>query len=208
MENKEKREDPSMKKCFAAILALIILFALAACTTGEPGTQSPSAQDPAASSTPDTTLEETTEPSVEPETLPTYSVGDTADLGHWTITLDGFELTAEIEGDYSTVFYAEEGAKYGVVSLTVVNNDTSADTFLPSFSLGDDVRATIYSGEYTFSATSLLGHSDDMHDKFLNPLMSGSGLVAFQIPDTIADSTDPLTLTITCSGDEISFALR
>ncbi|HIT28837.1 MAG TPA: hypothetical protein IAD05_07010 [Candidatus Faecousia gallistercoris] len=108
-----------MKKCFAAILALIILFALAACTTGEPGTQSPSAQDPAASSTPDTTLEETTEPSVEPETLPTYSVGDTADLGHWTITLDGFELTAEIEGDYSTVFYAEEGAKYGVVSFII-----------------------------------------------------------------------------------------
>ncbi len=188
-----------MKKIASIATLLCLLLGMAACTNSGTATIDP---DPSASTH---TLPETA-PETEGES--TYSVGDTAELEHWSITLDNFELTTKIDGDYSVSYSPEDGAKYGVVSLTVVNNDTTSDTFLPSFAMNDDVKGKIYSGEYEFSASNLLGYSSDMHDASLNPLMSSSGIIAFEIPDTIAESEEPLVFMLTCSTETISFELR
>ena len=196
-----------MKKIASTIALLCLLLCMTACTNSGSTTTEPVSSNPA--STP-AEIDPATEPETDPETEgeSTYSVGDTVELKHWSITLDNFELTAKIDGDYSVSYSPEDGAKYGVVSLTVVNNDTTTDTFLPTFSLNDDVVAKIYSGEYEFSASNLLGHSSDMHDTSLNPLMSSSGIIAFEVPDSIAESDAPLVLTLSCSRTTISFELR
>ena len=181
-----------MKKIASTIALLCLLLCMTACTNSGSTATEPVSSNPA--STP-AEIDPATEPETDPETegKSTYSVGDTVELTHWSITLDNFELTAKIDGDYSVSYSPEDGAKYGVVSLTVVNNDTAAK---------------IYSGEYEFSASNLLGHSSDMHDTSLNPLMSSSGIIAFEIPDSIAESDAPLVLTLSCSRTTISFELR
>ena len=192
-----------MKRIASIATLLCLLLGMAACTNSGTATTDP---DPSASTPSLTETAPETEPETEGES--TYSVGDTAELKHWSITLDNFELTTKIDGDYSVSYSPEDGAKYGVVSLTVVNNDTTSDTFLPSFAMNDDVKCKIYSGEYEFSASNLLGYSSDMHDTSLNPLMSSSGIIAFEIPNTIAESEEPLVFTLTCSTETISFELR
>lgn len=200
-----------MKKAVSIIVLLCLLLSMAACANlyAPISNQTPSSSTPTstgAASEPEAETE--TEPPAQTEDDTALHVGDTVELEHWSVTLDNFELVTKIDGDYYSSFYPKDGSKYGVVSLTATNNGTTADTFLPSFSLGDDVRCLILSGEYEFSASNLLGHSDDMHDTTMNPLMSSSGIIAFEIPDSIAESEAPLLFAISCDDTYVSFALR
>ena len=47
-----------------------------------------------------------------------------------------------------------------------------------------------------------------MHDTSVNPLSSKSGRIAFEIPDSVADSTDELILTIQAGKDSLEIKVR
>ena len=47
-----------------------------------------------------------------------------------------------------------------------------------------------------------------MHDTSVNPLSSKSGRIAFEIPDSVADSADELILTIQAGKDSLEIKIR
>lgn len=191
-----------MKKVVLLILALTLALSLAACEAG------PETAEPNATPTPSTPSPEPT-PSPTPETT-ALAVGTEATLGDWNITVTGFEFMESIAGDYYGSFVPSEGNQYAVVSVSIYNAGKSADTFLPSYSFGDDIRAKIIYGDgYEFSATSLLAYDADLHDEYVNPLSSASGIIAFEVPMTVVENAaEPLSILFSAGSTEIEYQLR
>lgn len=200
-----------MKKTFFAILlASLVLVSGAACTaTGEPSSSSSpsSSSNELAEATPDPTPEVTPEPT--PEAQEVFSTGSEIALGDWAITVTGMDFAPTIpNGDYME-FTPEEGNQFLVVHISITNNGKESDTFLPSFSINGDVTTRVLYGDgYEFSSTSLLGYDKEMHDSALNPLSSKEGDIAFDVPQTLVDSTDPLFVAFSLDGEEVQVALR
>ena len=155
-----------------------------------------------------TTEAATTEaPTVAPDSI--LSIGDEGSLKDWTIVVTNAEVTDSIkENDYYG-FSPEEGNKYLAIDITANNKGKNAATFLPSYGLGDDISAKIlYQGEYEFSATNLLGYSKSIFDTSVNPLSTKSGMVAFELPDSIASADEELILVISAGKTNLQFKVR
>lgn len=136
-------------------------------------------------------------------------IGTEAPLKDWIINVTNVQIVESIAADYGSFSPNDAGNKYVQVFVTVNNNGKEADNFLPTYGIGNDVNAKIlYSDGYEFSATNLLGYSNDLHDSTINPLSSQTGEIAFEIPNTIADSTDELLIQFSSGNDVIKFKLR
>lgn len=154
-----------------------------------------------------TTEEETTEPETEAP-LETVPIGEVAMLNNWNITVDEVQIMQSVPDNYGK-FDAGEGNQYLLVSVSVSNEGKEAGIFLKSFGLSDDVSTlVIYGDGYEFSPTMLLGYSKSMVDSSINPLSSKSGDIAFEIPDSVADTTDELILQFTAGNSELNFKIR
>lgn len=145
----------------------------------------------------------------ETESTPVHALNEECSIKDWTFTTTAVEITTHVaDGEYFG-FDADEGNKYLMVDMTITNNGTTAASFLPSFGLNDDISAkVIYQGTYEFSATDLMGYSQEMHDSTVNPLSSKSGRIAFEIPDSVADSTEELVLVISAGQESVEVKLR
>lgn len=142
------------------------------------------------------------------EGVEALEMGSEAELGDWTISVSGFEFADRIDNTYS-YFEPGDGNKYAVVSVSVANNGTEADSFLPSFGFGDDVGAKIlYDGQYQYSSTQLLGYDEDLHDEFLNPLSSATGVIIFEMPEVVASGSEPLQIIFDAGSENVTFDLR
>lgn len=154
-----------------------------------------------------TQLEDESQPEETSETI--YNIGDSASLKDWTICVTDAQIVESITADYGSFSPDEEGNKYIQVFVTVNNDGKQADTFLPMFGMGDDVNAKIlYADGYEFSATNLLGYSNELHDSTINPLSSQTGEIAFEIPSTVSDSEDELLIQFSSGNDLIKFKIR
>ena len=117
-------------------------------------------------------------------------------------------MVDSIPDEYGT-FSPDAGNKYLVVSISVTNNGKTADTFLPSFGMGDDVQAKLLYGDgYEFSSTQLLGYSKSLHDQTLNPLSTKEGDIAFEIPDSVASATDEIVLQFKAGNNSLNIKVR
>lgn len=151
--------------------------------------------------------EETTE--AVSESGDTLAIGQDGALGDWTITVTNMEITDSIKENSYLGFSPEEGNKYLSIDITVTNNGKNAASFLPSFGLSTDISAKLlYQGDYKFSSTNLLGHSKDMHNSTVNPLSSKSGIIAFEIPDSVASSEEELILVISQEKSDLQVKVR
>lgn len=138
-----------------------------------------------------------------------YNIGDSITLKDWEISVTSVQIVDSIAADYGQFSPNEEGNKYIQVFVTVNNNGKQADSFLPSFGMGDDVTAKVLYGDgYEFSASNLLGYSNEMHDSSINPLSSKSGEIAFDVPESVATSTDELIIEFISGNDTVKFKIR
>ncbi len=151
----------------------------------------------------------------EEDTLPEKTeespleMNSNAALKDWTITVTDAQIVDSISSGYIVFSPNEEGNKFIQVYVTAENNGKQADNFLPSFGMADDVNAKVlYSDGYEFSATNLMGYNNDLHDSNINPLSSQTGEIAFEIPSTVADSTDELLIQFSSGNDKIKFKIR
>ena len=155
--------------------------------------------------TEDDTNTDDTKPESNDEVI---EIGTEGTLGDWSITATATDTVDSIPDGYGS-FSPDEGNKYFVVSLSITNNGKAADTFLPSFSLSDDIRTKILYGDgYEFSSIQLLGYSRSLYDETLNPLSSKEGDVIFTIPDNVASSEDELILQFTMGKNALSIKVR
>ena len=132
----------------------------------------------------------------EEETL--YNIGDTVYIDDWEITVNSVEVTEKIAnktyGTVETYFSPEDGNKYVLFHATIKNLSTDSSTFLPIAAIGDYVKVKIQYGEYDFTSTNLIGHSDELHQTVLNPLSTKTGILAFDIADEVVNDFDALRL--------------
>jgi len=129
-------------------------------------------------------------------------------LGEWKITVTAAQMLDAVKNTYGS-FKPSDGNKYFLVDVTIENTGKNANSFLPSFSVGDDVRAKIVYGDgYEFSATNLLGYSDDLHSTTVNPLSTKSGSIAFEIPDSVAGGEEELLIQFSAGYQELLIKAR
>lgn len=201
-----------MKKLFAVILAGLLMASLGACSStsiASEGSIAPTVTTSIVSSEASATPEPTPAPTPTPEPTPSaLTMGTEFSLGDWAITVSSMEFMSVIPNGYLQ-FEPTEGNQFLVVHTSVTNNGKESDTFLPSFAITGDVNSTVMFGDgYEFTPTSLLGYEDGLHDTALNPLSTKDGVIAFDVPQTVVDSTDPLTIVFTLDGEQVEVTLR
>lgn len=198
-----------MKKTKLIMATAAISCAPVACAENStPTATTSSSTETVAESIVETTVaEESTE--AEEEIAPeTVAMGQTAPLNNWNITVSNMQILESIDDGYGS-FVPEEGNKYLLVTVTAENTGKEADTFLPSFGLNDDVSTKVLYGDgYEFSLTQLLGYSKDLINSTINPLSSKEGDIAFELPNSVADSTEPLIIEFSAGNNNVDFALR
>ena len=199
------------KKLLAILLAGALSASFIACGNGNKDTDTkPETSESSTESTTDEDSELTeneSQPEESPETI--YETGNSASLKDWTINVTDAQIVDSIAADYGSFEPKEEGNKFIQVFVTVNNDGKQADRFLPSYSIVDDVNAKIlYSDGYEFTATNLLGYSNDLHDSTINHLSSQTGEIAFEIPSTVAESTDELLIQFSSGNDTLKFKVR
>ena len=202
-----------MKKA-KLILTAIVAAALTACggTSAEETTTSQTTteaieqpEDTVTETTIPETIEETTEEETEAAAI---AIGAPGTIENWTITIDNVQTLATVPDGY-VEFNADDGSKYLLISLTASNEGKEAGRFMPSFGMADDIAAKILYGDgYEFTQTQLLGYSNSIMDSTINPLSSKTGDLAFELPDSVADSTEPLILQISARSESINFSVR
>lgn len=184
------------KKMLSLVLAAFVLLLTACGATNSDAPSKTAKPQPTATPTP------------TPE-VSLLSIGDSAVLGDWEICLSDFYYADKINQSSYIYFSPDEGNQYAVVAVHVTNNGSAADTFLPSFHRNTDVQAKVYyADEYEYSATNLLGVSEDLHDSSMNPLTSKDGIIVFSVPDTVVNGEDSLSITFSAGRNEITFSLR
>lgn len=135
-------------------------------------------------------------------------IGEEFEIGGANVVVTDFEIIDKITANYGA-FTPDEGNKYAVVSLYIENEGTSAVDFLPTLALGDDTQAILsFKGNYDYVADYLMGYDEDIHGTKLNPLTSKSGIIAFQVPDVVADSSDRLSLVIKAGSEKAEVIVR
>lgn len=135
-------------------------------------------------------------------------IGKEGTLGDWSITVTSAEATDSIAADYGS-YTPDDGNKYFSVSVSVTNNSKTAETFLKSYSLSTDLQAKLLYGDgYEFSATQLMGYKKSLHNETLNPLSNKEGVIAFEIPNDVADSDKKLVLQFTINNKSLKFKVR
>ena len=196
-----------MKKSRMAMLIFASAAVLSAC--GGSATQEAEATTQAVETT-----ESATEASTEAETTAAETtaseipMGQTATIDCWDITVSQMQILDAVSNGYGQ-FEPGEGNKYLLISLSAANNGKESASFLPSFSMSDDITAKlIYGDGYEFDQTNLIGYDRSMLDCVINPLSSAEGDIAFEIPNTVAESTDKMILEFSCGNDKLDFVLR
>lgn len=196
-----------MKKSRMAMLIFASAAVLSAC--GGSATQEAEATTQAVETT-----ESATEASTEAETTAAETtaseipMGQTATIDCWDITVSQMQILDAVSNGYGQ-FEPDEGNKYLLISLSAANNGKESAKFLPSFSMSDDITAKlIYGDGYEFDQTNLIGYDRSMLDCVVNPLSSAEGDIAFEIPNTVAESTDKMILEFSCGNDKLDFVLR
>ena len=149
-----------------------------------------------------------TEKAEEESTI--YAINDVAVLKDWEISVTDMQIVESIpSGEYMKFDPQESGNKFAQVFVTVNNKGKAADSFLPSYGFGDDVNAKILYGDgYEFSATNLLGYSNELHDTSINPLSSKTGEIVFEVPEAVTSSEDELIIEFSAGQDSVKFKIR
>lgn len=216
-----------MKKKVIALLGMVICLSMAACGGSSKETVSNGADTTTQDSNEKTSNEaetekevevekesETTEQNVTDETdnqdAAVYNINDSVQLKDWTISVTDFKIVDSIPDDYGEFTPREEGDKFAQIFVMVTNNGKQQECFLPKISNdADDVKdKLIYGDGYEFEDTWLTMYENELHDAYINPLSSKTGEIAFEIPDSVASSTDEIIIQFTSGNDNVQFKVR
>ena len=114
----------------------------------------------------------------------------------WNVTVTDVSFETQIDVSYGH-YNADKGNQYVIVGLSIVNNGSREDTIFPYFSLGSALSAKIYyQDEYEYTPDNFISLDEDLHGETIAPLATASGVIVFELPETVINGTDPLILKI------------
>lgn len=153
-----------------------------------------------------TTTTET--PEVTTEAAASLVLGETGTIGNWQVTVTGSETAKRVDEDMM-YFEASEGNQYIMIDVAVENTGKQATSFLSMVTLdGDPDAKLIYGDGYEYKPTGLMGSEKELQDTPVNPLEKKDGRITFEVPDTVVESDEPITLIITNGTDTLNYTIR
>lgn len=198
------------KKKGQSLLTFLLVFVLIVglLTVVATFSRKDSAERSGSNGSPDAPQESVPSGSDEDPDLP-LNVNDEGILKDWSVTVTNVEIVDKIQqGEYFS-FNPAEGHKYLRVDCTVTNNGTDAGRFLSTIAAAGHATAKIlYQDTYEYSSTNLLGCTEELHDTSFNPLSTKEGIIAFEIPDSVASSDEELILVFKMGRKEIRYKIR
>lgn len=110
--------------------------------------------------------------------------GEGFELGDWSITINDFI-------DFTP---SDDGNVYFVVELTVTNNGTNRQDFIPMFSIRNDLSVELfYHEDFRYTPSGLIGHDDDLSTMAaITALATRTGILAFSVPPVVVESDNSL----------------
>lgn len=195
MDVKKKRG----KGCLTAIICIAFLLCIISILGSKISDDTPSEST---SSTPQATNSSEIQPqNTSPEPVKESKPEPvTETVGDWEITINDFSYVQSVSTGLVTEYRAAEGSKYCIVDITAKNIGKEADTFLPYFTFGDDNTVKLVWKEYEYTRSILTWAKDDLCSETMNPLVTASGKIAFEVPDELVNSNEPPVLVITEDG--------
>lgn len=128
-------------------------------------------------------------------------------VGNWEITVNDFSYTNSISAGVLHEYRSEENSKYCVVNITVKNIGQEMATFFPIVYYGNTTIAKIKWNDLEYTRSGLMFSKDNLSSEDLNPLVSTSGDVVFELPNEIIDSDTSPILVFSYGSDSLSFEL-
>lgn len=120
----------------------------------------------------------------------------TGNVDTWEVTVNDFDYKESVSVGLLSEYKAEENSKYCIVNITVKNCGKESDIFLPLIAFEGDTIAKVMWNGYEYTRSELLWSNDNLSSESLNPLVSTSGDLAFELPDEVIDSGVPPVLVI------------
>lgn len=189
------------KKLLVVTVLSVMAIGGTACssnTSTEPVVKNDTATGTTTTETPETTT----------EAAASLALGEAGTIGNWQVAVTGSETAKRVDEDMM-YFEASEGNQYIMIDVTVENTGKQAASFLSMVTLdGDPDAKLIYGDGYEYKPTGLMGSKKELQDIPVNPLEKKDGRITFEVPDTVAESDEPLTLTITNGTDTLNYAIR
>lgn len=179
------------------VLICLLLVLLISVSTGESG-------DPSSESTLPPQSSQIPEDQQLQEPVFSAVVGT---VGSWEVSVNNFDFFETVDINLLYEYQANEGSQYCVINLTAKNIGPELDVFLPVLAYGDDTTASLEWSGYTFARSELFMSEDNFSSESLNPLVSASGDIVFEVPDEAVTSDMPLILVIKAGGESFSCPL-
>lgn len=140
----------------------------------------------------------------------TVEPGQPVLFGGWEITYHTARIVSEFEyGMY--IFSADEGEQCVIADLTVTNRSLNSDTFLPMVYYPNEdpiLYVTDSAKENRYDCVDVMLYSPCLNSRTVEPGDSKEGELVFQIPDTLAQSGEPLYIAVTMGSQVVYYPLR
>lgn len=178
---------------FILVMFISFVASVLGSDTGEPA--APPASENASVSTPIPDPEPTFDP------IP-------LEVSNWEVTITDFYFADDVDISWLLEYESDENAQYAIVEMTAKNIGKEADTFLPWFAYGDDVKVELKCNGYSYTRSELWLANDALSTEDLNPLVSASGIVVFNFPYELIESDAQIDIVISSDYKSVTATLR
>ena len=189
------------KKLLVVTVLSVMAIGGTACssnTSTEPVVKNDTATGTTTTETPETTT----------EAAASLALGEAGTIGNWQVAVTGSETAKRVDEDMM-YFEASEGNQYIMIDVTVENTGKQAASFLSMVTIdGSPDAKLIYGDGYEYKPTGLIGSEKELQDVSVSPLEKKNGRITFEVPDTVVESDEPITLTITNGTDTLNYTIR
>ena len=187
---------------------LLVVAVLSVMAIGGTACSSNTATEPAVKNDTATGTTTTENPEATTEATASLALGETGTIGDWNVTVTGSKTDKRVD-ENMMYFEASESNQYIMIDVTVENTGKQAASFLSMVTVDGDPNAKlIYGDGYEYKPTGLMGSEKDLQDVFVNPLEKKEGRITFEVPDTVVESDEPITLIITNGTDTLNYTIR
>lgn len=134
---------------------------------------------------------------------------ETGTVGDWEICVKKASVKNKITNGKYRYFKPAKGKTYVVFNLSVKNNGTKEEDFLPRVGLKNKmVQAILVDTEDTeYKPMQLLAYDKDIVTKSIKPAKEKSGILVFEVPKKVGKDKDNLELQLGTTQEKLLYSV-
>lgn len=134
---------------------------------------------------------------------------ETGTVGDWEICVKKAAVKSKIMDGKIRYFKPTKGKTYVVFDLSVKNNGTKKEEFLPRVGLKNKMVQAILvdANEEEYKPIQLLAYDKDIVTKSIKPSKKKTGIVVFEVPKKVGKDKDNLELQIGTMQEKLLYSV-